>query len=139
MTSCVKKLQETSQTMEDLYNAIVTRDPKADCYTYFDENGAPKTKSYEDFANSVFTTASKLSGCFSSIAPGTIVGLKLKNSPRAVGCDRIYVPGEKEFEAEEHNNRCGIPLDRKSYENLQLLAEKYRIEAPAAVTCPCST
>jgi hypothetical protein len=82
MTACVNKLQETSQTMEDLYNAIITRDPKADCYTYFDENGAPKTRSYEDFANSVFTTASKLSRIFSSIAPGTIVGLKLKNSPR---------------------------------------------------------
>ncbi len=52
---------------------------------------------------------------------------KLKNSPRAAGCGRIYVAGEKEFEAEEYNNRHGIPLDRKSYENLQLLAEKYRI------------
>lgn len=82
MTACVKKLQDTSQTMEDLYNAIITRDPQADCYTYFDENGRPKTRSYEDFANSVFTTASKLSRIFSSIAPGTIVGLKLKNSPR---------------------------------------------------------
>jgi len=61
---------------------------------------------------------------------------KLKNAPRAAGCDRIYVPGEKEFEKEEYNNRHGIPLDRKSYENLKLIAEKYRIGVPPQIPDP---
>lgn len=52
---------------------------------------------------------------------------KIRNSPRAEGCERIYVPGEKEFESEERNNRNGIPVDRKSYENLKKIAEKYQI------------
>ena len=62
---------------------------------------------------------------------------KLKNSPRAAGCDRIYVPGEKEFEMEERSGRLGIRLDRKSCENLNFLAEKYRIEAPPVVSGQC--
>ena len=76
------KLAETSMRMEDLYNAIVNRNPKADCYLYFDEDGKPKRNSYEDFRNQVFRTASKLSRAFSSIPAGSIVGLKLKNSPK---------------------------------------------------------
>lgn len=53
---------------------------------------------------------------------------KIKNSPKADGCDRIYIPGEKEFEAEIFHNKNGIPIDRKSFENLQKIAEKYQIE-----------
>lgn len=53
---------------------------------------------------------------------------KIKNSPRADGCDRIYIPGEKEFEAEVYHNQHGIPIDQKSYENLQKIAEKYQIK-----------
>jgi L-2-hydroxycarboxylate dehydrogenase (NAD+) len=35
---------------------------------------------------------------------------QLKNSPKAVGHERIYIPGEKEFERAEFNARNGIPL-----------------------------
>ena len=35
---------------------------------------------------------------------------QLKNSPKAVGHERIYIPGEKEFERAELNARNGIPL-----------------------------
>ena len=35
---------------------------------------------------------------------------QLKNSPKAVGHERIYIPGEKEFERAEINARNGIPL-----------------------------
>ncbi|HVP20794.1 MAG TPA: Ldh family oxidoreductase [Anaerolineaceae bacterium] len=35
---------------------------------------------------------------------------QLKNSPKAVGKDRIFIHGEKEFELAEHNARVGIPL-----------------------------
>lgn len=35
---------------------------------------------------------------------------ELKNSPKAAGQDRIYIPGEKEFELEAKNLRDGVPL-----------------------------
>ncbi len=35
---------------------------------------------------------------------------QLKNSPKAVGHERIYIPGEKEFERAELNAKKGIPL-----------------------------
>ena len=77
-----KQFAETAKTMEDIYNAIVTRDPDAPCYLYFDDNGKAKKKTYEDFRNETFKIASKLSTCFSSLPPKAIVVLKLKNSPR---------------------------------------------------------
>ena len=76
------KLGQTSQTMEDIYQAIVERNPSAEAFIYFDEDGKPQSISYDDFRNQVFHAASKLSVLFSSFAPRTIVGLKLKNSPR---------------------------------------------------------
>ena len=76
------KLQETSMSMEDIYNMMMARDAKADAYMYFDEEGKPKKVCYGDFADEVFKTASKLSTLFSGIRAGSVVGLKLKNSPR---------------------------------------------------------
>ena len=76
------KLGQTSQTMEDIYTAIVERNPDAWCAIYFDESGASRHMTYDEFRNRVFRTASKLSNLFSGTAPRTIVGLKLKNSPR---------------------------------------------------------
>ena len=35
---------------------------------------------------------------------------ELKDSPRAVGCDRIYVPGGKEFEADSRTRWQEIPV-----------------------------
>ena len=34
-----EKLGQTNQTMEDIYNTIVERDPDAWCAMYFDESG----------------------------------------------------------------------------------------------------
>lgn len=76
------KLGQTSQTMEDIYTAIVERNPDAWCAIYFDESGASRHMTYDEFRNRVFRTASKLSNLFSGTAPRTIVGLKFKNSPR---------------------------------------------------------
>jgi len=36
--------------------------------------------------------------------------LMLKNAPKAVGQERIYIHGEKEFETAEKNAREGVPL-----------------------------
>ncbi len=75
-------LSKTGQTMEDIFNEIVTNNPKENAYLYFDESGKAISKTYEDLKNRVFLTASKLSNLLSNIARKTVVGIKLKNSPR---------------------------------------------------------
>lgn len=77
-----KNFLATAKTMEDIYQAIVTRDPDAPCYLYFDDNGKPRKKTYEDFNNETFKLASKLGTCFSSLPPQAVVAIKLKNGPR---------------------------------------------------------
>ena len=79
--SATEKLASTNMTMEDIYTAIVERNPQKDIALYFDE-GRPKHQTYDEFRNAVFKTASQLWGLFSGIAPNTVVGLKIKNSPR---------------------------------------------------------
>lgn len=75
-------LGETSMKMEDIYFATMRRDPTATAYIYFDESGKAKKRTYDDFQNLVFKTASKLSRLLSDTPHGTVVGLKLKNSYR---------------------------------------------------------
>jgi LDH2 family malate/lactate/ureidoglycolate dehydrogenase len=58
---------------------------------------------------------------------------KLKETPRAEGCERVFVAGEKEFEAEDFNNLHGIPVDQKCHDNLDKLAEKYSIQRVAVL------
>ena len=47
---------------------------------------------------------------------------RLRNSPKAEGCDRIYIHGEKEFELEEKYRKEGIPLYYKVYDDLKAIA-----------------
>lgn len=68
--------------MEDIYNAIVSRNPEADCCLYFDDDGKPKFKTYEVFRDETFLLASKMSLALSGLVPNTVIGIKLKNSPR---------------------------------------------------------
>lgn len=49
----------------------------------------------------------------------------LKDSPKASGQDRIWIPGEKEAEATERHLREGIPLDAKVTEDLKKLAGEF--------------
>ncbi|MDY2913763.1 MAG: AMP-binding protein [Candidatus Enteromonas sp.] len=77
-----KTFGENAKTMEDIYRAIVTRDPEAYAYIHFDDNGKAKKKTYEHFRDEVFKLASKLSVAFSSLPPEAIIAIKLKNSPR---------------------------------------------------------
>lgn len=76
-----KNFMESAKTMENIYQAIVSRDPDALCYIYFDEKGKDHKHTYEDFKNETFKIASKLSSCFSGIPAQAVVGIKLKNSP----------------------------------------------------------
>ncbi len=52
----------------------------------------------------------------------------LVNSQKAEGEERIYVHGEKEFEAEALRKKDGIPLDKKTVESLQKLSAEYDIK-----------
>ena len=53
---------------------------------------------------------------------------RLKHAPKAEGEDRIYIAGEKEYEAAERNLREGVPLHPKLAAELQALAEELGVE-----------
>jgi LDH2 family malate/lactate/ureidoglycolate dehydrogenase len=52
----------------------------------------------------------------------------LKNAPKAEGHDRIYIHGEKEYEATERHLREGIPLNHKVAADLCALAQELGVE-----------
>jgi L-2-hydroxycarboxylate dehydrogenase (NAD+) len=54
--------------------------------------------------------------------------LLLKGAPKAPGHDRIYIHGEKEFEAEERNRRDGIPINNKVASDLRKLAQEMQVK-----------
>ncbi|MGQ9585847.1 MAG: Ldh family oxidoreductase [Anaerolineae bacterium] len=54
---------------------------------------------------------------------------QLRGLPRGRGVERIYVAGEKEFEAEEQNRAWGIPLPAPERESLRRLAERLGLAA----------
>lgn len=49
---------------------------------------------------------------------------RLKDMPKTEGQERIYVPGEKEYEEAEHRSTEGIPLNAKVAANLQAIGEE---------------
>jgi len=51
----------------------------------------------------------------------------LKNAPKAAGEERIYIHGEKEYEALEHNLREGVPLNPLVAADLDALALELRL------------
>jgi L-2-hydroxycarboxylate dehydrogenase (NAD+) len=53
----------------------------------------------------------------------------LKNVPKVEGQNRIYIHGEKEYEAEERHLREGIPLNRKVAADLPALAQELQVES----------
>ncbi len=52
----------------------------------------------------------------------------LRQVPKVAGQARIYIPGEKEFEAEERHRRDGIPVNRTVAKDLQALAQELHVE-----------
>ena len=48
---------------------------------------------------------------------------EIRNSPKAEGADRIYIPGEKEFESRRKVLAEGIPVNSKTYAEMQMIAE----------------
>ncbi len=53
---------------------------------------------------------------------------QLKATPRAEGQERIYIHGEKEYEATERYLRDGIPLDPKVAADLEAIAKEVNVE-----------
>jgi L-2-hydroxycarboxylate dehydrogenase (NAD+) len=53
---------------------------------------------------------------------------RLKNAPRAQGQDRIYIHGEKEYEAAERYLREGVPLNPKVVDDLKALGRELDVE-----------
>ena len=58
---------------------------------------------------------------------------QLKESPKAVGQDRIYIHGEKEFERAEHNRKAGVPLLEPVVKSLQEAGKQVGVEFDLAV------
>ncbi len=56
--------------------------------------------------------------------------LRLKNQPRSMGAERIYVHGEKEFEETARRRIEGIPLDNTVTQDLRSIAEQLGIKPP---------
>lgn len=80
--SATAELANTPMRLETIFEKTMSRNPEAIAYIYFDEEGKAKKRTYEDFRDATFKTASKLSRLVSGMAPGTSIGLKLKNSYR---------------------------------------------------------
>jgi len=49
----------------------------------------------------------------------------LKDTPPAEGFDRVYYPGEIEYERERERRRDGIPIEDATWEVLRKLATEY--------------
>ena len=81
-TDISERLLSTGMKMEDIYQAIISNEPKSLSSISFDESGKMVKQTYSEFKDEVFKTSSRLSKLLSNIAPGTVVGIKLKNSPK---------------------------------------------------------
>ena len=54
----------------------------------------------------------------------------VKNSKKREGYERIYIHGEKEFEAEDDRRKNGVPLYFKGVENMENIAQELGIQMP---------
>ena len=76
-----KTLMNTSMTMRDIYETFTSAHLHEKCCIYFDEDDKIRSYTYAKYKDNVWFLAKRLSTIFSGIPAGSIVGLKLKNSP----------------------------------------------------------
>jgi L-2-hydroxycarboxylate dehydrogenase (NAD+) len=57
----------------------------------------------------------------------------LRKSPPAVGAERVYFAGQKEFEKEAECAQLGVPLLRKVYDEICEIGREHEVEPPALV------
>ncbi len=57
----------------------------------------------------------------------------LRNCPLAEGAERVYFAGQKEFEAEAECVRLGVPLLRKTYDQIRATGVEQGVNPPAMI------
>jgi len=70
-----------SPTLKDIYESAASRHLKSKACSYFDEDGKIQSYSYEKYKTLTLSLATHLSTVLRGFPAGSIVGLKLKNSP----------------------------------------------------------
>ncbi len=76
-----KPLMETSLTLKDIFENFTSVHADKKCCIYFDEDDKKRSYTYAKYKDNVWFLAKRLSTLLSGIPAGSIVGLKLKNSP----------------------------------------------------------
>lgn len=76
------ELAKTPMTLEVIYQHVMERCPNADAYIYFDEDGKQVHVTYGEWDELCRRAASKLASLLVNIELGSIVGIKIKNSPK---------------------------------------------------------
>lgn len=76
-----KSLLETSMTMRDIYENFTTIHANEKCCIYFDEDDKARSYTYSKYKDNVWYLAKRLSTVLSGVPAGSLIGLKLKNSP----------------------------------------------------------
>jgi LDH2 family malate/lactate/ureidoglycolate dehydrogenase len=56
--------------------------------------------------------------------------LELKTANPAEGAERVYFAGQKEFEHEDESASLGVPLLRKTYEEICKIGQEHGVERP---------
>jgi len=83
---------------------------------------------------------SGISHCFWAVDYGIFGGKKeirsrfsdylreIRNSPKATGEDRIFIHGEKELEEEQRKKKIGIPVNKKTFQEMQKIAKEQHVD-----------
>jgi len=76
-----RELLKGSPSLKDIYESVTSHHLKDKACSYFDEDGKIESYTYEKYKSLTFSLATHMSTALSGIPAGSIVGLKLKNSP----------------------------------------------------------
>jgi LDH2 family malate/lactate/ureidoglycolate dehydrogenase len=60
---------------------------------------------------------------------------EIRGAPRAPGVERIYLPGEIEFESEARLRREGVPIGPALWEELAALGREAGLPLPGELSC----
>ena len=74
-------LLKGSQTLKDIYEQATSRHLNERACSFFDEDGKMDGYTYEKYKSITFNFATHMSTALSAMGAGSIIGLKLKNSP----------------------------------------------------------
>jgi acyl carrier protein len=76
-----KQLLSTGKSLKDIYELSTSLHAKEKACIYFDEDGKKKSYTYAQYKGYVYYLAKHLSTALSGIPSGSLVALKLRNSP----------------------------------------------------------